>query len=105
MKNFIFRKMSRLLVGELIRSCIMYGAELRRTATQLRILTPHSFGPRVARPVSILLGIYLRFGAAAGLDPNPSFSSASYLIRYPDIASLGVNPLLHYRTNGRREGA
>lgn len=47
---------------------------------------------------------YLRFGAGAGLDPNPGFSSASYLIRYPDIANLGVNPLLHYRTNGRREG-
>ena len=47
---------------------------------------------------------YLRFGAVAGLDPNPGFSSASYLIRYPDIANFGINPLLHYRTNGRREG-
>ncbi|TXN42529.1 hypothetical protein [Methylobacterium sp. WL7] len=47
---------------------------------------------------------YIRFGAAAGLDPNPGFSSASYLIRYPDIAASGVNPLLHYRTNGRLEG-
>lgn len=47
---------------------------------------------------------YLRFGAVAGLDPNPGFSSASYLIRYPDIASSGINPLLHYRTDGRREG-
>lgn len=47
---------------------------------------------------------YIRFGAAAGLDPNPGFSSASYLIRYPDIAASGVNPLLHYRTDGRLEG-
>lgn len=47
---------------------------------------------------------YLRFGSAAGLDPHPGFSSTSYLIRYPDVTASGVNPLLHYRTNGRREG-
>lgn len=47
---------------------------------------------------------YLRFGSDAGLDPHPSFSSTSYLIRYPDVTASGVNPLLHYRTNGRREG-
>ena len=46
---------------------------------------------------------YLRFGPAAGLDPHPGFSSTSYLIRYPDVTASGVNPLLHYRTNGRRE--
>lgn len=47
---------------------------------------------------------YLRVGVSEGLDPNPGFSSSAYLTRYPDVAALGVNPLLHYRTNGRREG-
>lgn len=47
---------------------------------------------------------YLRVGVNAGLDPNPGFSTSAYLARYPDVAALRVNPLLHYRTNGRQEG-
>lgn len=47
---------------------------------------------------------YLRIGAAAGLDPNPGFSTLMYLIRYPDVGYAGINPLLHYRQNGRAEG-
>lgn len=47
---------------------------------------------------------YVKAGVAAGLDPNPKFSTASYLNRYPDVAARGVNPLLHYRTDGRSEG-
>ncbi|KQP83029.1 hypothetical protein ASF60_16405 [Methylobacterium sp. Leaf113] len=47
---------------------------------------------------------YLRFGAKAGLDPNPNFSTLMYVARYPDIGAAGVNPLLHYRQDGRAEG-
>jgi hypothetical protein len=47
---------------------------------------------------------YLRIGAKAGLDPNPGFSTRMYVARYPDIGAAGVNPLLHYRQDGRAEG-
>jgi hypothetical protein len=47
---------------------------------------------------------YLRTGAAAGLDPSPAFSTLMYLARYPDVGRAGINPLLHYRQDGRPEG-
>ncbi|TXM95014.1 hypothetical protein FV232_21630 [Methylobacterium sp. WL30] len=46
---------------------------------------------------------YLKVGAAKGLDPHPHFSTFSYLGRYPDVVGRKVNPLLHYRENGRPE--
>ncbi|UIN32914.1 hypothetical protein [Methylobacterium oryzae] len=47
---------------------------------------------------------YIRYGVKLGIDPNPNFSSSSYLARYPDVAERAINPLLHYRTNGKLEG-
>jgi hypothetical protein len=47
---------------------------------------------------------YLRVGAKAGLDPNPAFSTLMYVARYPDVGLAGVNPLVHYRQDGRAEG-
>ncbi len=47
---------------------------------------------------------YLRTGAAAGLDPSPAFSTLMYLARYPDVGRAGINPLLHFRRDGRSEG-
>ncbi|KQP60863.1 hypothetical protein [Methylobacterium sp. Leaf112] len=47
---------------------------------------------------------YLRTGAAAGLDPSPAFSTLMYLARYPDVGRAGINPLLHFRQDGRPEG-
>lgn len=47
---------------------------------------------------------YLQIGAREGLDPSPSFSTSLYLARYPDVVKAGINPLLHFRTDGRREG-
>ncbi|MEH3117923.1 MAG: hypothetical protein PGN25_10120 [Methylorubrum populi] len=47
---------------------------------------------------------YLRTGAAAGLDPSPAFSTGLYLARYPDVVAAGINPLLHFRNDGRAEG-
>ena len=46
---------------------------------------------------------YLRHGAAEGLNPSPVFSTTKYLTNYPDVAAIGVNPLLHYVQLGRFE--
>lgn len=47
---------------------------------------------------------YLRVGARKGFDPNPAFNTLWYTSQYADVAGSGANPLLHYRTHGRREG-
>lgn len=47
---------------------------------------------------------YQQVGAAQGLDPSPGFSTSLYLARYPDVVAAGINPLLHFRTDGRAEG-
>lgn len=47
---------------------------------------------------------FLGAGAAAHLDPGPEFSMRGYLRAHPDVATAGMNPLLHYLHHGRREG-
>lgn len=47
---------------------------------------------------------YLAVGARAGLDPSSTFSTQMYLLRYDDVRNSGINPLLHYRLDGRAEG-
>src|SRR5690606_33097240 len=47
---------------------------------------------------------FLDNGMALGLDPGPGFSMRRYLLRNPDVAAAGMNPLLHYLAYGRREG-
>ncbi|MGX5774100.1 hypothetical protein [Methylorubrum zatmanii] len=47
---------------------------------------------------------YLQIGVAQGLDPSPAFSTSLYLARYPDVVAAGINPLLHFRNDGRTEG-
>lgn len=47
---------------------------------------------------------YLRIGGFLGLNPNRSFSSASYLDANPDVAAAQVNPYLHYLKYGQEEG-
>jgi hypothetical protein len=49
------------------------------------------------------IGHYLRYGAAAGLDPNPYFDTSYYLERYPDVAATGKNPLVHFIQLGAAE--
>ncbi len=46
---------------------------------------------------------YVRHGAALGLDPHPLFDTAYYLMRYPDVAARGENPLAHYLAPGAAE--
>ena len=47
---------------------------------------------------------YDRVGWRQGKDPNPNFSTTLYLRANPDIATAQINPLIHYLTDGRREG-
>ena len=37
-------------------------------------------------------------------DPLPEFDAAYYLAHNPDVAAAGVDPLLHYETEGWKEG-
>ena len=46
---------------------------------------------------------YLVLGWREGCDPGPCFSTAGYLARNPDVATVGLNPLVHYETRGRKE--
>ncbi len=46
---------------------------------------------------------YIRYGADAGLAPNPLFDSAWYLRTHADVASAGFNPLYHYIRYGAAE--
>lgn len=47
---------------------------------------------------------FLTAGAAAGYKPNPYFDPAWYLAQNPDIAAIGINPLLHYIAEGEAAG-
>jgi O-antigen biosynthesis protein len=46
---------------------------------------------------------YASVGWRAGLDPSPDFSTTGYLAAHPDVASAGMNPLLHYIYIGHTE--
>ena len=46
---------------------------------------------------------YLQEGAALGLSPSPLFDGPWYLENNADVATIGLNPLLHYLDNGRSE--
>ena len=47
---------------------------------------------------------YLTFGAEAGDDPGPRFSTREYLEANPDVEGASLNPLVHYLRHGRSEG-
>ena len=47
---------------------------------------------------------HVRGGAAAGAQPPALIGHDFYLQHYPDVASLGTAPLLHYLTAGAAEG-
>ncbi len=46
---------------------------------------------------------YIVYGEARGYRPNPDFSPHDYLKFNPDIAALGISPLLHWATQGHKE--
>lgn len=47
---------------------------------------------------------YLKFGAFEGRDPGPDFSSDDYLDAHPQLRAAGINPLVHFLTEGRGNG-
>lgn len=47
---------------------------------------------------------YLNIGWREGKDPSAFFSTADYLKKNPDVAKLGINPLLHFEMHGVKEG-
>lgn len=50
-----------------------------------------------------ILAHYMMVGWKEGYDPSSIFSTTYYLDFHDDVASKGVNPLLHYVKFGRRE--
>jgi glycosyltransferase involved in cell wall biosynthesis len=47
---------------------------------------------------------YVIVGERMGWRPSSAFDPSFYLDRYPDVAQLGLSPLWHYETSGRKEG-
>lgn len=47
---------------------------------------------------------YLTTGWQQGFDPSRVFSTCEYLKLYPDVATVKMNPLLHYELYGKSEG-
>ena len=43
-------------------------------------------------------------GWKEGRDPSAQFSTGKYLAAYADVKAAGIDPLLHYITNGQAEG-
>jgi hypothetical protein len=50
------------------------------------------------------LAHYLRWGQFDARNPHPGFDVARYLNAYPDVASSGTDPLIHFVLHGAREG-
>lgn len=46
---------------------------------------------------------YLEEGWRLGLDPEPGFSTSFYLSTHEDVASVGMNPFVHYLRAGQFE--
>src|SRR5579863_4745542 len=51
-----------------------------------------------------LIAHFLIEGVKQERDPCAWFSTSYYLKRYPDVAAGGINPFVHYVTQGRNEG-
>ncbi|WP_374573203.1 hypothetical protein [Phenylobacterium sp.] len=51
-----------------------------------------------------MMAAYARRGPAHGVPPAALFDQDWYIARYPDVAAGRRSPLIHYLTNGGREG-
>jgi glycosyltransferase involved in cell wall biosynthesis len=47
---------------------------------------------------------YMQVGVRNGLRPNPFFDPLEYIASYPDVAEIGMDPVIHYALFGWREG-
>ena len=59
--------------------------------------------PEGEAPIDPILH-YLAAGWLEGRDPAPAFSTRHYLAMHDDVRRAGVNPFVHFVTQGRREG-
>lgn len=59
--------------------------------------------PEAAAFGGSLAAYYLALGWLQGHDPSPGFSTSYYLAENPDVASTGMNPLLHHLHYGKSE--
>lgn len=74
-------------------------------AVSKKLFDPEYYAAQItAKPPGNLFTHYLTQGEKAGLSPSKNFSPTFYRDEYPDIAELGVSPLLHYISDGEREG-
>lgn len=47
---------------------------------------------------------FVKFGAREKRNPAPYFNTRFYTQEYPEVEASGVNPFLHYITEGRKKG-
>ena len=47
---------------------------------------------------------YLKIGYKKGFNPGPNFNTLDYYEVNSDVEASGMNPLLHYELNGKKEG-
>ncbi|WP_238257349.1 hypothetical protein [Methylorubrum podarium] len=47
---------------------------------------------------------YINYGAIAGYDPHPRFSTSYYIYNNRDVAESDQNPFFHYIKHGEHEG-
>jgi lipopolysaccharide biosynthesis protein len=79
---------------------VNYGWKERRQPH--RLFDPHWYLSQLDHiPDGDLFADYIANGWSKGLSPHPLFDGDGYLRRYRDVASSGVNPLIHYLLYGR----
>lgn len=59
---------------------------------------------RLARKVGRRLGVRASRADVEAVEATGLFDRADYLARYPDVAAMGVDPVVHYLDAGAREG-
>ncbi|MBW8812027.1 MAG: hypothetical protein JF588_01260 [Caulobacterales bacterium] len=57
--------------------------------------------PDVAEAGAEPLEHFMLFGWREGRDPAPDFSIEAYCAAFPEVVAAGLNPFVHYLTNGR----
>lgn len=94
--SFAKSRLRRALDKKLMASSLLFDAKYYQDEVETK--TDSSLSQKKA------LDHYLEVGGRLGLNPSPRFDSAWYLQRYPDVKTLGLNPLVHYLRFGRDEG-
>ncbi|WP_417466249.1 glycosyltransferase [Kordiimonas sp.] len=72
----------------------------RQNFDEAHYLSQH---PKLAKDGKSAFKHFMKTGWREGLDPAPWFSVTAYLDAYPDIRHAGLNPFVHYLTQGKKE--